>query len=156
MASIGHGSPGDLNNHYWRWAERRKKRKREEQDERDREEQRHQQDHQSSRRRDKRREQDERDREEQRHQQDQSSRRTRPGLTQADTDCPWYQTVEKGYQQLAEKGCIERPVWRDAMMAMHPDRAPPDTLEKCLEASTLIRQHIQPRKCDDEIHRAYT
>jgi hypothetical protein len=73
-----------------------------------------------------------------------------------DTDCPWYQTVEKGYQQLAEKGCIERPVWRDAMMAMHPDRAPPDTLEKCLEASTLIRQHIQPRKCDDEIHRAYT
>ena len=181
MASIGHGSPGDLDNHYWRWAERRKKRKREEQDERDREEQRHQQDHQSSRRRDKRREQDEhreqderreqdkrreqdeRDREEQRHQQDQSSRRTRPGLTQADTDCPWYQTVEKGYQQLAEKGCIERPVWRDAMMAMHPDRArgqsqtlPPDTLEKCFEASTLIRQDIQPRKCHDEIHRAYT
>ena len=126
MASIGHGLPGDLNNAHWRWAERRKKRKREEQDERDREEQ--------------------------RHQQDQSSRRTRPGLTQANTDCPWYTTVEEVYKQLAEKECIEPELWRSALVAVHTDHHANQPLPKhCSDAEADLLETLQalkPSRCD--------
>ena len=64
---------------------------------------------------------------------------------QADTDCPWYTTMEEVYKQLAEKQCIESKVWQSAMMALHPDKHP--TQKECHNTGTLIRQNIQEKKC---------
>ena len=136
MASIGHGSPGDLDNHYWRWAERRKKRKREEQDES--EEQRHQQDHQSSRRRDKRREQEVTTRTPLLH-----------GLTtdRSYTDCPWYEPMKKLREQLRGEDCIKSSMWRLANLALHPDKQDKKDRKECHEAAKSMLQEIHERKC---------
>jgi hypothetical protein len=76
-------------------------------------------------------------------------RRQSYGLTQANTDCPWYTTVEEVYKQLAEKECIEPELWRSALVAVHPDKHinQPDALKHCSDALTLIQQNILRKKC---------